>query len=47
MMTSGEATVQRPKHAWRPEQRVGMEMQALEAAVRGASEDLIHRLARP
>jgi hypothetical protein len=47
MMTSGEATVQRPRHAWRPEQRAGMEMQALEAAVRGASEDLVHRLARP
>jgi hypothetical protein len=47
LMTSGEATVQRPKHQWRPEQRAGMEMQALEAAVRGASEDLVHQLARP
>ena len=47
LMTSGEATVQRPKGGWRPEQRAGMEMQALEAAVRGASEDLVNQLGRP
>ena len=45
LMTSGEATVQRPKRQWRPEHRPGMELQALEAAVRGASEDLISNLA--
>ena len=46
LMTSGEATVQRPKRQWRPEHRAGMEMQALEAAVRGASEDLVNQLTR-
>ena len=46
LMTSGEATVQRPRRQWRPEQRAGMEMQALEAAVRGASEDLVNQLGR-
>jgi hypothetical protein len=47
LMTSGEAVVQRPKRQWRPEQRAGMEMQALEAAVRSASEDLVGRLNGP
>ena len=46
MMTSRDATVQRPKRQWRPEQRPGMEMQALEAAVRSASQDLVGQLAR-
>jgi hypothetical protein len=46
LMTNGEATVQRPRRQWRPENRPGMEMQALEAAVRGASEDLLNHLAR-
>jgi hypothetical protein len=46
MMTSRDATVQRPKRQWRPEQRAGMEMQALEAAVRSASQDLVAQLAR-
>jgi hypothetical protein len=44
MMTSRDATVQRPKRQWRPEQRSGMEMQALEAAVRSASQDLVEKL---
>jgi hypothetical protein len=44
MMTSRDATVQRPKRQWRPEQRAGMEMQALEAAVRSASQDLVSQL---
>jgi hypothetical protein len=46
MMTSGEATVQKPKQQWKPQQRPGMELEALEAAVRGASEDLVSQLAR-
>ncbi len=46
LITSGEATASRPRHLWRPEQRASMEMQALEAAVRGASEDLVQHLAR-
>jgi hypothetical protein len=44
LMTSGEATVQRPRRQWRPEHRAAMELQALEAAVRGASEDLVTQL---
>jgi hypothetical protein len=46
LMSNGEATVQRPRHLWRPESRAGMELQALEAAVRGASEDLVAHLGR-
>jgi hypothetical protein len=46
MLTSGEATVQKPKLQWRPQLRPSMELEALEAAVRGASEDLVSQLAR-
>ena len=45
LLTSGQATVQKPKHQFRPQLRPSMEMQALEAAVRGASEDLVAKLA--
>ncbi len=44
MTTSGTATVQRPKRQWRAEFRPSAELEALEAAVRGASEDLGTRL---
>jgi hypothetical protein len=47
LMSNGEATVQRSRHLYRPENRAGMELQALEAAVRGASEDLVAHLTRP
>ncbi len=46
LLTSGEATVQKPKVQWKPQLRPSMELEALEAAVRGASEDLVSRLAR-
>jgi len=46
MLTSGEATVQKPKLQWKPQLRPSMELEALEAAVRGASEDLVSQLAR-
>jgi hypothetical protein len=46
LMSNGEATVQRPRHQWRPDNRAGMELQAVEAAVRGASEDLLAHLSR-
>jgi hypothetical protein len=46
MLTNGEATVQKPKLQWKPQLRPSMELEALEAAVRGASEDLIGQLAR-
>jgi hypothetical protein len=46
MLTNGEATVQKPKLQWRPQLRPSMELEALEAAVRGASEDLVAQLAR-
>ena len=46
LLTSGQATVQKPKHQFRPQLRPSMEMEALEAAVRGASEDLVAKLAR-
>lgn len=46
MMTDGQATVQKPKRQWRPQQRPSMELEALEAAVRSASEDLVTHLAR-
>jgi HEAT repeat protein len=45
MMSSGSATVQKAKRQWRPALRPSMELQALEAAVRGASEDLVAKLA--
>jgi HEAT repeats len=46
MLTNGEATVQKPKLQWKPQLRPSMELEALEAAVRGASEDLVSQLAR-
>ncbi|MFL5308309.1 MAG: HEAT repeat domain-containing protein [Polyangia bacterium] len=46
MLTSGQATVQKPKRQWRPQLRPSMELEALEAAVRSASEDLVTHLAR-
>jgi hypothetical protein len=45
LLTSGQATVQKPKRHFRPQLRPSMEMEALEAAVRGASEDLVAKLA--
>ena len=44
LMTSGEARVQKPKRHWRPQQQASMELEAVEGAVRGASEDLISQL---
>jgi hypothetical protein len=44
LMTSGEARVQKPKRMFRPQQQASMELQAVESAVRGASEDLISQL---
>ena len=46
MMTDGQATVQKPRRQWRPQLRPSMELEALEAAVRSASEDLVTHLAR-
>jgi hypothetical protein len=46
LLTSGEATVQKPRHQWTPQQRPHMEMEAVENAVRGASEELVSNLAR-
>jgi hypothetical protein len=46
LLTSGEATVQRPKHRFKPQQRSGMELEALENALRSASEDLLGQIAR-
>jgi HEAT repeats len=46
LLTSGEATVQRPKRQWKPQQKTGMELEALESALRSASEDLLNQIAR-
>ncbi|HVR64227.1 MAG TPA: HEAT repeat domain-containing protein [Polyangia bacterium] len=46
LLTTGEAVVQRPRRMWTPQQLARMEMEALESAVRGASEDLVQSLAR-
>jgi hypothetical protein len=46
LLTSGEATVQKPKRQWRPQQTPGMELEALEHAVRAASEDLVRNLSQ-
>jgi hypothetical protein len=46
LLTSGEAMVQKPAHQFKPQQKAGMEMEALEHAVRGASEDLLQSLRR-
>ena len=44
LTTSGEATVMKPRRQWRPQLRASLELTALEAAVRGASEDLVAQL---
>ncbi|SRR5260221_310539 len=46
LLTSGEATIQRPKHLYRPQQKPGMELEALENALRSASEDLLNQISR-
>lgn len=46
LLTSGEAMVQKPTHQFKPQQKAVMEMEALEHAVRGASEDLLQSLRR-
>jgi HEAT repeat protein len=46
LLTSGEATVQRPRHHFKPQQASGMELEALENALRSASEDLLGQIAR-
>jgi hypothetical protein len=46
LMTSGESRVQKPKRQFRPQLQASMELQAVEVAVRGASEDLISQLGR-
>ena len=46
LLTSGEATVQRPKRQVRPGQKTTMELEALENALRSASEDLLNQIAR-
>ena len=45
LLTSGEATVMKPRREWKPQHRAGMELEALESAVRAASEDLVRQLA--
>lgn len=44
LMTSGEMRVQKPKRRWRPQLLASMELEAVEGAVRGASEDLLSQL---
>lgn len=46
LLTSGEAVVQKPRRHFRTQNRPGMEVEALEGAVRGASEDLRRHLAQ-
>ena len=46
LLTSGEATVQRPKRMFKPQQKAGMELEALEGALRSASEDLLAQISR-
>jgi hypothetical protein len=46
LMTSGEAHVQKSKRTFRPQLQATMELQAVESAVRGASQDLIAQLGR-
>jgi hypothetical protein len=45
LLTSGEAVVQKPRRQFRSQHRPHMELEALENAVRGASEDLRRHLA--
>jgi hypothetical protein len=46
LLTSGEATVQRPKRQFKPQQKPGMELEALVSALRSASEDLLKQISR-
>lgn len=46
LLTSGEAVVQKPRRHFRTQSRPSMEVEALENAVRGASEDLRRHLAQ-
>jgi len=46
LLTSGEGRVQKPKRQFRPQLQASMELEAVEVAVRGASEDLISQLGR-
>jgi hypothetical protein len=46
LLTSGEATVQRPKRQYKPQQKTSLEVEALESALRSASEDLLNQIAR-
>jgi HEAT repeat protein len=46
LLTSGEATVQKPRRQFNPRLKPGMELEALETAVRAASEDLVRQLER-
>jgi hypothetical protein len=46
LMTSGEARVLKPRRQFRPQLQASMELEAVEGAVRGASEDLISQLGR-
>lgn len=44
LLTSGEATVQKPRRQWKPHHRATAELEALENAVRAASDDLVRHL---
>jgi hypothetical protein len=46
LLTSGEATVQRPRRQYKPQQKTSMELEALESALRSASEDLLNQISR-
>jgi HEAT repeat protein len=46
LMTSGQGRVQKPRRQFRPQLQASMELEAVEVAVRGASEDLISQLPR-
>jgi len=46
LLTSGEATVQRPRRQFKTQQKSGMEVEALEGALRSASEDLLNQISR-
>jgi hypothetical protein len=46
LLTSGEATVQKPKRQFKPQQKSTMELEALENALRSASEDLLNQISR-
>jgi len=46
LITSGEGRVQKPRRMFKPHLQASMELEAVEVAVRGASEDLISQLGR-